>query len=146
MVLGRATFAGAVLAIGVGVGWLAFKGAGRPAATMTVTVSGRAVQVGEETTLAALAARLGLRPRSGDLLDVRGKVLRRGAFPGGLDLDGHPSTGRTRLHAGDRVSVVEGRDRTEALVRRVLRVPGGVPSNPQFYVDRMPGDQVVVRE
>jgi peptidoglycan/xylan/chitin deacetylase (PgdA/CDA1 family)/sulfur carrier protein ThiS len=119
------------------------RGEGR--SSLTVTVAGRSVHVVEGTTLAEAAATFGVRPRAGDLLDVNGKVLREGVVPGRLVVDGQPASGGTRLQSGDRIAVVDGHDRREPLVRRVLRVPGGVPSDPQFTVTRTPGEQVVVR-
>ena len=113
--------------------------------SLTVTVAGRAVQVSREATLAAVVARFGLVPQPGDLLDVNGKALRAGAIPGGFAVDGQRASGQARLRSGDRVTVVDGRDRKEPLVRSVVREPGGAPSDPQFSVDRVPGEQVVVR-
>jgi len=113
-------------------------------ASLTVTVAGRSVQVADGTTLAEAAARFGVRPRSGDLLDVSGKVLRAAAVPGELLLDGRPARGRMRLRSGDRITAVDGRDRREPLARRVVRVPGGVVSDPQFTLSRTAGEQVIV--
>jgi hypothetical protein len=49
-----------------------------------------------------------------------------------------------RLRSGERVTVVDGHDRREPLVRRVVRVSGGMPSEPQFTVSRTPGEQLIV--
>ena len=112
---------------------------------ISVTIGGRAEHVAPGTTLAQAAALYRLQPRPGDLLDVSGKVLRVGAFPGGLLLDGRRAPGRTRLRSGARITVVAGRDRQEGLRREVLPVPVGMPSNPQFVLSRTPGVEVVVR-
>jgi sulfur carrier protein ThiS len=112
---------------------------------LTVTIAGRSVHVVEGTTLAEAVATFGLHPGAGDLLDVNGKVLREGVVPGRLLVDGQPASGGTRLQSGDRIAVVDGHDRREPLVRSVVRVPGGAPSDPQFTVTRTPGEQVVVR-
>jgi len=48
------------------------------------------------------------------------------------------------LRSGDRITVVDGHDRREPLVRRVVRVTGGMANNPQFTVSRTPGEQVIV--
>jgi sulfur carrier protein ThiS len=106
---------------------LLFGGNGR--VSLTVTVAGRPALVIEGTTLAEAAARFGLRPRAGDLLDVDGKVLRASFVPGKLLVDGRLAPAGTRLRKGDRISVVDGHDRREPLVRRVVGVSGGAPSD-----------------
>jgi len=113
-------------------------------ASLTVTVAGRSVHVVEGTTLAGAAARFGLLLRAGDVLDVNGKVLRAGAVPGSFLVDGRPASVEMRLRSGDRIIVVDGHDRREPLLRRVVRVSGGRPSDPQFTVSRTPGEQVIV--
>ena len=90
------------------------RGSGKPRQTVTVTVGDRPVQIVPGTTLGAVAARIGERPRAGDLLAVDGQVLRAGAFSGAFTVDGRPATMHTRLLAGDRVVAVAGRDRTKA--------------------------------
>ena len=142
--------------VGIGVGVVAalvvvvvvaelVHGSGKPRHTVAVTVGDRPVQITTGTTLGAVAARIGEHPRAGSLLAVDGKVLRAEAFPGGFTVDGRPATMHTRLLAGDRVMAVAGRDRTEGLKRTVVPEPMGVPSNPQFFVDRVPGRWVIVR-
>ena len=142
--------------VGIGVGVVAalvvvvvvaelVRGNGKPRQTVTVTVGDRPVQITSGTTLGAVAARVGEHPPAGNLLAVDGKVLRAEAFPGAFTVDGRPATMHTRLLAGDRVIAVAGRDRTEGLKRTVVPEPMGVPSNPQFFVDRVPGRWVIVR-
>ena len=134
----------AVLAAVVVVAALLRSG-GNPRRTVTVTVEGRPVRIVPGTTLGAVAARIVPRPRAGNLLDVNGNVLRAGAFPGAFTVNGRPATTRRRLLAGDRVAELAGRDRKEGLSRTVVPDPGGVPANPQFFVDRVPGRWVIVR-
>jgi peptidoglycan/xylan/chitin deacetylase (PgdA/CDA1 family) len=117
---------------------------GNERVSLTVAVAGRPSQVVEGTTLAEAAARFELQPRAGDLLDVDGKVLRAASLPGKLLVDGRPAPAGLRLRAGDRITVVDGHDQREPLVRRVVGVPGGAPSDPQFTVSRTPGAQVIV--
>ena len=105
-------------------------------ASLTVTVAGRSAHVVEGTTLAGAAARFGLHPRAADVLDVNGQVLRAGAVTGSLLVDGRPASAETRLRSGDRITVLDGHDRREPLVRRVVRVIGGMANNPQFTVSR----------
>jgi peptidoglycan/xylan/chitin deacetylase (PgdA/CDA1 family) len=110
-----------------------------------VTIAGQPRTVPNGTRLGQAVVMVHLEPERGDLLDVRGRVLRSRAFPGWLRLDGRRVSGRTVLRSGDRVELVRGRDRTERLRRQLVPVPGGAPSNPQFSLARVPGVQVVVR-
>ncbi len=136
--------AGVVVVAVVGVLAAGRLSGGERSSSLTVTVAGRSVAVAEGTTLAEAAARFGLHPGAGDLLDVDGKVLRAGVVPGGLLVDGRVAPAGLRLRNGDRVAAVEGKDRRERLVRRVVRVRGGLPADPQFTVSRTPGEQVIV--
>jgi peptidoglycan/xylan/chitin deacetylase (PgdA/CDA1 family)/sulfur carrier protein ThiS len=146
VLLRRVSVAGAIVIIAAVVVTLLARelvgGGGR--ASLAVTVAGRSAHVVEGTTLAGAAARFGLHPRAGDVVDVNGKVLRAGAVAGSFLVDGRPAPAETRLRSGDRITVVDGRDRREPLVRRVVRVTGGMASNPQFTVSRTPGEQVIV--
>ena len=68
--------------------------------TISIRVRGLEETVTQGTTLVEAAERFGLRPASGDLLNVQGGVLQRGAFPGRLLLNGgvappRPSSRRT---------------------------------------------------
>jgi peptidoglycan/xylan/chitin deacetylase (PgdA/CDA1 family) len=134
----------ALAAVAAGGFSLALPGCGGHS-RLSVSVPGGSRRVAEGSTLARVASILGLRPKAGVLLDVQGHVLRAGAFPGRLLLNGHPGRGDALLHDGDRIQVVNGRDRTEKLERQVLPVPGGIPPDPQFVLARTPGVQVIVR-
>jgi peptidoglycan/xylan/chitin deacetylase (PgdA/CDA1 family) len=134
-----AALAGVVAAVGL------LRSGGNPRQTVMVTVEGRPVQIIPGTTLGTVAARIGSRPPAGNLLDVNGKEIRAGAFPGAFTVNGRPATTRRRLFAGMRIAELVGRDRTETLRRSVVAVPSGVPSNPQFFVDRVPGRWVIER-
>jgi peptidoglycan/xylan/chitin deacetylase (PgdA/CDA1 family) len=117
----------------------------RRSATMVVTVAGRPVDVAPGSALGTVVSRLRVRPRAGDLLDVHGRVLRAGAVPGGFLVDGTPASIETVLHSGARVTAVRGKNRTEPVTHSVVRVPGGLPSDPQFFVDRVPGEELIER-
>jgi peptidoglycan/xylan/chitin deacetylase (PgdA/CDA1 family) len=118
---------------------------GKSQKRITVTVAGRPVHVLPGTSVGAVADTAGLSPPAGDLRDVRGKVLRRAVFPGTFLVNGRPATRHTPLAPGDRVTATGGRDRTEPLRRTLVPDPRGVPSDPQFAVDRVPGTWVNVR-
>ena len=123
---------------------LTFTGCGHTK-SMSVTIAGRHEHVHIGTTLGEVATRFQVRPAAGSLLDVQGNVLRRGAFPGRLLIDGRPASTSTRLSNGDRVGGRRGRDRREPLRRELLPVRGGAPGNPQFLLARMTGVEVIVR-
>ena len=132
-----AVFAGAAIVV-----TLAGCGHGK---SISILVAGRHEQVQAGTNLGQVAARFRIPPRSGDLLDVQGNVLRRAAFAGSLLLNGHPAPSATRLGNGDRVATARGHDRREPLHRELLPVRGGSPTNPQFMLARTPGLEVIAR-
>lgn len=112
---------------------------------LTVVVAGRSSRLPAGTTLGQAAKMLSLRPPAGDLLDVQGGVLRPGAFPGRLLLDGRPARPGTLLHRGDRIALAAGRDRTEPLTRQFLPLAAGLVGDPQYTLARSPGEQIVTR-
>jgi peptidoglycan/xylan/chitin deacetylase (PgdA/CDA1 family) len=114
-------------------------------ARVSVVVDGTVEQVARGSTLERARATLGLQPRAGNLLDVNGDVLRAGAFPGRLLVNGRQVSSSTKLQDGDRIDLVAGRNRVERRVREVRPVPGGIPGNPQGRVERITGVEIVVR-
>ncbi len=142
----RVSVAGAVVIVAAVVGTLLARGLDRGGerASLAVTVAGRSVHVVEGTTLARAAARFGSHPGAGDILDVHGQVLRAGAVAGSFLVNGRPASAKMRLRSGDRITLLAGHDRPEPLVRRGVRVSGGMASDPQFTVSRTPGEQVIV--
>ena len=112
---------------------------------ISIWVRGIRETLPEGTTLGEAAERFDLRPSAGDLLDVQGGVLRRNAFPGRMLIDGRAEARTTQLEDGDRVRAVDGRDRREPVVRVFLRVPEGMPANPQFTLARAPGREELER-
>ena len=146
MLLRRVSVVAAVVLVAAVVGTLLARWllGGSERASLSVTVAGRSGHVAVGTTLAQAAATFGLHLHSGDVLDVNGKVLRAGAVPGRFLVDGRPASVGTRLRSGDWITVVDGHDRREPLVRRIVRVSGGRTSDPQFTVSRTPGEQMIV--
>jgi len=124
---------------------LAAAGCGGSHSRVSVTIGSRVEQVAPGTTLGQVAALYRLQPRAGNLLDVNGSVLRAGAFPGAMLLDGRRVSLHTRLRGGELIRLVAGRDRKERLKREILAVPQGMPPNPQFVLSRTPGVEVIVR-
>ena len=117
----------------------------RRAPAIEVTVAGRTVDVATGSSLGTVVSRLALRPAAGDLLDVHGRVLRAGVVPGSFLVDGRRASTKTILQSGARITVVSGKNRTEPVTQRIVRVSGGLPSDPQFFVDRVPGDELIRR-
>ena len=113
--------------------------------SLALSVGSRTVHVPPGTTLAELVARLALRPRAGDIFDVNGRPLQRGAVPGRLLVDGRPAAATLHLRAGDSVTVVPGRSRREPLAHQLVPVRGGIPTDPQFSVAYVRGEEVIVR-
>ncbi len=117
----------------------------RGSGDLSIIVAGKGEKVAAGTTLGQAVSLFGLRPRAGNLLDVEGQLLRRGAVRGRVLLDGDPAPADTRLRNGDRIRIVDGRDRREPLSRQVVRVRGGIPADPQFTLARGPGSELVTR-
>lgn len=134
--------AGALLAVAVTVTMLVSR---RGRAELSLTAAGKREQVAAGTTLGQAVSLFGLRPRAGNLLDVEGKLLRRGAVPGRVLLNGDPAPADTPLRSGDRIRLVGGRDRREPLSRQLVPARGGIPADPQFTLARGPGRELVVR-
>jgi peptidoglycan/xylan/chitin deacetylase (PgdA/CDA1 family)/sulfur carrier protein ThiS len=108
-----------------------------------IQVAGASQTVPAGTTLDDLVRRFSLKPIPGDLLDVEGKVLKKEAFAGRFLVNGVAVPGGTALAQGDVVTVEPGKDRTEKIVRKVVKVLGGEIPNPQFFLGRAPGVQII---
>lgn len=115
----------------------------RGRASATILVDGRPVRIHDGDKLGQVLDRLRLSPAGGNLLDVQGNVLDRGAIPGTVLVDGDPADPDLALRDGDRVRLVRGSDRREATVRRVYSSGGGA-TDPQFSLAGVPGREVVV--
>jgi peptidoglycan/xylan/chitin deacetylase (PgdA/CDA1 family)/sulfur carrier protein ThiS len=91
---------------------------------ITVTVDGKSSAVPSGTTLATLIRTMSLQAQPGRLLSVTGEVLQHGAFKGHIELNGdqHPDRS-TPLEAGDAVTVVDAKDKTEGVHRHVQMTP-----------------------
>ncbi|MFN2545413.1 MAG: polysaccharide deacetylase family protein [Actinomycetota bacterium] len=95
------------------------------------------------TTFGEVVDTFAVHARSGDLLDVEGKVLQPHAFPGQVLLNGRRVPHSKRLVDRDRIWVVSESDRREMVTRRVVHLRGRRPTDPQFYLGAAPGRQVV---
>jgi peptidoglycan-N-acetylglucosamine deacetylase len=72
-------------------------------------------------------------------------VLRANAYRGAVLLNGRPESGDLLLAEGDQITVRNGKNHVESLVKEVIQLPAGRPSNPQFYLGTVPGEQIIVR-
>jgi peptidoglycan/xylan/chitin deacetylase (PgdA/CDA1 family) len=97
-----------------------------------VFVDGRLVLLGSDVTLGDAIRTLGLRAKPGRLLDVNGGVLDPHADPGSILLNGARATRRTSLDDGDRIQVVDGRNRTEGIRTTRTMLRGRGPGDPMF--------------
>jgi peptidoglycan/xylan/chitin deacetylase (PgdA/CDA1 family) len=86
---------------------------------------------------------LGLRPTSGDLVDVEGLVLQENAYPGKVLVNGKEASGSLVLSAGDVIEVVDERDHLEPVSHDIIPVPAGTIPNPQTHLGTTPGEQVI---
>jgi peptidoglycan/xylan/chitin deacetylase (PgdA/CDA1 family) len=114
-----------------------------PNPPLRIQVQGAFHTVPPGTRLRYVIGRFSLNPTSGDLLDVQGKVLKRDLFPGRVLLNGVSVPGNTALRQGDLVTIQLGQDRTETIIRRVMKIPGGEVANPQFFLGKAPGNQII---
>ena len=139
-----ATAAVALGAAAVGAGVLT-RPTHHPRSPVSVRIGNRSVEVAAGATLVDAERDFRLKPHAGRLLDVDGRVLRSGAFAGRVLLNGRPAPGITTLRPGDRITVVEGIDRREALERTVVHVSDGLASDPQYTLSSAPGEELIVR-
>ena len=139
----------AALALGVAVLLVACDGGAGPSpdvsptpAPIGIVVNGVSQIVAQGTTFQALVHSLHLHARPGRLMSVSGSVLDRAAFPGRIELNGDRHPARTALlYAGDAVTVVDARDRSEAVRRRAVRL-GPRLGDPELTLTKYPMRQV----
>jgi peptidoglycan-N-acetylglucosamine deacetylase len=112
---------------------------------LALQIGKRSVGVAAGATLGDAIDAFGLHPSPGRLLDVNGRVIQPDAFPGSILVDGHPAAPSLPLRDGDRISVVDGQDRTEKLSHSIVRLRNGIPGDPQFTIARAPGEELIVR-
>jgi peptidoglycan/xylan/chitin deacetylase (PgdA/CDA1 family) len=132
-----------VLAIGVTLTLGILLRGHAPNPPFRIQVAGTIQTVPAGTSLDDLVRRFSLKPQAGDLLDVEGKVLKKAAFAGSFLVNGVAVPGNTALSQGDIVTVQPGKDRTEKILRKVVKVPGGEVPNPQFFLGKASGVQII---
>jgi hypothetical protein len=78
-------------------------------------------------------------------LAVDHSVLRKGAYPPRVLVNGQPAPATRRLHRGDRVTVTRGRTRIEPVVRVIRQPAASRPGNPMRWLPTGPAQAVLDR-
>jgi peptidoglycan/xylan/chitin deacetylase (PgdA/CDA1 family) len=110
-----------------------------------VRVAGRVHYLSAQTSLTQVISGFRLHATAGNLVDVEGSVLQAGLYPGRILLNGREAAGDPSLRDGDIVAVQNGRNHSEPTVRQAVKIPGGEPGNPQFFLGTSPGEQLTIR-
>jgi peptidoglycan-N-acetylglucosamine deacetylase len=111
----------------------------------TVTVEGRSTPVPTGLTVGQALGRLGRLPTAGDLLAVDHGVLRKGAYPPRVLVNGQPASATRRLSRGDWVTVSPGPNRMEPVARVAQQLPASRPDNPIRSLPTGPAQAVLDR-
>jgi peptidoglycan-N-acetylglucosamine deacetylase len=112
--------------------------------SVTVVVEGRSRPLPAGLTVEQALGRLEL-PAAGDQLAVDHSVLRKGAYPPRVLVNGQPAPATRRLHRGDRVTVARGRTRIEPVVRVIRQLAASRPGNPMRSLATGPAQAVLDR-
>jgi len=111
---------------------------------VTVVVEGRSRSLPAGLTVAQALGRLEL-PAAGDLLAVDHSVLRKGAYPSRMLVNGQPAPPTRRLQRGDRVTVARGRTRIEPVTRVTQLLAASRPGNPLRLLPTGPAQAILDR-
>jgi peptidoglycan/xylan/chitin deacetylase (PgdA/CDA1 family) len=106
-------------------------------------VDGRLRWVPLGWTLADAIHRFGLHAPAGNLTAVDGAVLRHGAFPGQVLLNGEAAPQGALLEAGATISLHPGPNRAEPLDHLVLDFGPDEVHDPQFSLETGPGRETI---
>jgi peptidoglycan/xylan/chitin deacetylase (PgdA/CDA1 family) len=113
--------------------------------SVTVMVEGRSRSLPAGLTVEQALGRLGLSGMAGDLLAVDHSVLRKGAFPPTVLVNGQPAPATRRLDGGDRVTVARGRTRIEPVARVTQLLAASRPGSPIRWLAAGPARAVLDR-
>jgi peptidoglycan/xylan/chitin deacetylase (PgdA/CDA1 family) len=114
-------------------------------ASVTVMVEGRSRSLPAGLTVAQVLERLELPAMAGDLLAVDHSVLRKGAYPPRVLVNGQSARASRRLHRGDRITVARGQSRIEPVTRASEQLAGSRPGNPMRSLPTGPARAVLDR-
>lgn len=110
-----------------------------------VTVEGRPVLALEGATVGELMASLGLQPGRGNLLSIKGRILRRSVVSGRFLVNGAQVAASHVVQEGDAITMVAGIDVREP-VERVSKIIDYVAGNPVRSVNPAYGlPEIVMR-
>jgi peptidoglycan/xylan/chitin deacetylase (PgdA/CDA1 family) len=112
--------------------------------SVTVVVEGRSSSLPAGLTVKQALGRLEL-PAAGNLLAVDHSVLRKGAYPSRMLVNGQPAPPTRRLQRGDRVTVARGRTRIEPVTRVTQLLAASRPGNPLRSLPTGPAQAVLDR-
>jgi peptidoglycan/xylan/chitin deacetylase (PgdA/CDA1 family) len=98
--------------------------------SVTVTIEGRSRSLPAGLTVEEALRRLRVPAMAGDLLAVDHSVLRKGAFPPEVLVNGQPAPATQRLDRGHRLTVARGRTRMEPVARVTRLLAASQPGNP----------------
>jgi peptidoglycan/xylan/chitin deacetylase (PgdA/CDA1 family) len=113
--------------------------------SVTVMVQGRSRSLPAGLTAEQALERLELPAMAGDLLAVDHSVLRKGAYPPGVLVNGQPASATRRLGRGDRVTVARGRTRIEPVTRVTQQLAASRPGNPMRSLATGPAQAILAR-
>jgi peptidoglycan/xylan/chitin deacetylase (PgdA/CDA1 family) len=113
-------------------------------ASVTVMVEGRSRSLPAGLTTEQALQRLGI-PAAGDLLAVDHSVLRKGAYPPRVLVNGQSATASRRLHRGDRITVIPGQSPIEPVTRLTKLLAASQPGNPMRSLPTGPAQAVLDR-
>jgi peptidoglycan/xylan/chitin deacetylase (PgdA/CDA1 family) len=111
---------------------------------VTVMVEGRSRSLPAGLTTEQALRRLGL-PAAGDLLAVDHSVLRKGAFPRKVLVNGQPASATRHLHRGDRITVARGRTRIEPVAWVTQLLAASRPGSPMRLLPTGPAEAILDR-
>jgi peptidoglycan/xylan/chitin deacetylase (PgdA/CDA1 family)/sulfur carrier protein ThiS len=112
--------------------------------SVTVIIEGRSRSLPAGLTVAQALGSLEL-PAAGDLLAVDHSVLRKGAYPPKVLVNGQLAPATQRLHRGDRVTIARGHTRIESVTRVTQLFAASRPGNPMRSLPSSPAEAVLER-
>jgi peptidoglycan/xylan/chitin deacetylase (PgdA/CDA1 family) len=112
---------------------------------VTVVAEGRSRSLPAGLTVAQALERLAPPAMAGNLLAVDHSVLRKGAYPPQVLVNGHPAPATQRLGRGDRVTVTRGHSRIEPVTRVTQPLAANRPGNPMRSLRTGPARAVLDR-
>jgi peptidoglycan/xylan/chitin deacetylase (PgdA/CDA1 family) len=114
-------------------------------APVTVMVEGRSRSLPAGLTAEQALERLELAAMAGDLLAVDHSILRKGAYPPQVLVNGQPASATRRLGRGDRVTIAPAHSRIEPVARVTQQLAAGQPGHPIRSLPTGPAQAILDR-